>query len=93
MKQMHVQNLLKTMQQSIEKHLNRQKAALAQNEAKLEKSSPYAVWRQGFALVQRETGEGVLAAADLEKGAELRLHWPDGWAKAKVTAVKAEPYG
>jgi exodeoxyribonuclease VII large subunit len=86
-RQAHIQQLTKDIGLLIRSRLAHTKAALAEAAAKLERLSPCAVWRQGFALVRGEDGSPVATAAGLRKGDVLTLDWPDGTAITQIKGV------
>ena len=57
---------------------------LAHSSALLEKVSPYAAFRRGFALVQDEAGKAVTSVKSLSAGEHLTLQWADGKAVAEI---------
>jgi len=65
--------------------LERQK--LAHGAALLEKVSPYAAFKRGFAMVQDEEGRGVSSAVGLTIGERLTLQWADGRVVAEVLNI------
>ncbi|MCL2528095.1 MAG: hypothetical protein FWE42_06690, partial [Defluviitaleaceae bacterium] len=65
--------------------LTLEKQKLAHNTDLLEKVSPYAAFKRGFALVKDDKGNGVISAKSLNTGQELTLQWADGQARAKVS--------
>ena len=67
--------------------LSQEKQKLVHCAALLEKVSPYATFKRGFALIQDETGKAVTEAKALETGQKINLHWADGQATANVTNI------
>ena len=67
--------------------LGRQWQNLAHHETLLEKVSPYAAFKRGYALVRKEDGAVVTGAAELKKGQLLQLDWADGGALATIEKV------
>ena len=64
--------------------LAQEKQQLAHSTALLEKVSPYAAFKRGFALVQDEAGKAVTEAKTIKTGDKLALHWADGSITAEV---------
>ncbi|MCL2840719.1 MAG: exodeoxyribonuclease VII large subunit [Defluviitaleaceae bacterium] len=60
---------------------------LSHQEALLEKVSPYAAFKRGYALVRAENGSAVLSAKTLNTGDTLTLYWADGEANVKIDEV------
>ena len=54
----------------------------------LEKASPYAAFRRGYALVRDTEGIAITDANNLEKGQVLTLAWANGTAEAKVDKIR-----
>ena len=60
---------------------------LAHHEALLEKVSPYAAFKRGYALVRSEDGAAVTAAKEVKPGQHLELSWADGTAAVTIKDV------
>ena len=58
--------------------LAQERQQLTHSAALLEKVSPYAAFKRGFALVQDETGRAVTSSKSLIIGDRLALQWADG---------------
>jgi len=63
--------------------LAQERQTLAHSAALLEKVSPYAAFKRGFALVQDEAGQAVISAK-LDIGTRLNLHFADGHVAVEV---------
>ncbi|MCL2286367.1 MAG: exodeoxyribonuclease VII large subunit [Firmicutes bacterium] len=61
---------------------------LAHHEALLEKVSPYAAFKRGYALIRTEEGTIITGVKDLTRGQCLELTWADGKAIATIEDVK-----
>jgi len=74
--------------------LAHEKEALSHAKELLEKVSPYAAFRRGFALVRKTsaqdqaTGRLVTALAGISTGDKLTLEWADGLAQVEVLETK-----
>ncbi|WP_018749124.1 exodeoxyribonuclease VII large subunit [Chitiniphilus shinanonensis] len=68
----------------------RQRARLAQLQARLDALNPEAVLSRGYALVERQPGGVVTQAAQLRAGDALRLRFADGAVDATVTQGDGE---
>ena len=68
--------------------LSQERQNLTHGAALLEKVSPYAAFKRGFALIQDEAGQGVTSPKSLSTGAKLTLNWADGQATARVIDTK-----
>ena len=68
--------------------LGREWQNLAHQEALLEKVSPYAAFKRGYALVRAEEGTIITRAKDITQGQRLELTWADGTATATIEDVK-----
>jgi len=64
--------------------LSQEKQRLAHSTELLEKVSPYAAFKRGFALVQDESGKAITKAKILKTGQKLNLTWADGQVTAQV---------
>jgi len=67
--------------------LSQEKQKLTHSVALLEKVSPYAAFKRGFALVNDEAGKAVTEVQSLETGQKLSLHWADGNAVAEIIKI------
>ncbi|MCL2405858.1 MAG: exodeoxyribonuclease VII large subunit, partial [Defluviitaleaceae bacterium] len=68
--------------------LSLERQNLTHSTALLEKVSPYAAFKRGYALVQDEAGQ-VVTSASIDMGTRLTLHFEDGRVTAEVVgAVK-----
>jgi len=67
--------------------LTMERQNLSHSAALLEKVSPYAAFKRGFALVQDAGGQAV-TTAKLETGTRLKLHFADGQVEAEVVHPK-----
>jgi exodeoxyribonuclease VII large subunit len=63
---------------------------LSHREALLEKISPYAAFKRGFAFIKNEEGKPVTQAKGVKKGDALTLHWADGTVPVTVTGTKGK---
>ena len=63
---------------------------LAHHETLLEKVSPYAAFKRGYALVRGPEGALITSAKELEQGQRLKLSWADGSAVATIEDVQCE---
>jgi len=77
-------SLLLQINNQATQRLSKEKQQLTHNSALLEKVSPYAAFKRGFALVQNEAGRAVTEAKQLKIRERLTLHWADGKAVAEV---------
>ena len=68
--------------------LTQERQKLTHGVALLEKVSPYAAFKRGFALVRNEAGAAVTSSKSLTVGEELTLQWADGSAVAQLTKLK-----
>ena len=88
----NVQLLLDQLNRHVKNRLTREWQNLAHHEALLEKVSPYAAFKRGYALVRHEN-RLVTSANELKPGQSLNLTWADGTATAiikEVTHAKKE---
>ena len=73
-------SLLTQLSSRAAQRLDWEKQKLTHSTALLEKVSPYAAFKRGFALVQDEAKNAVTEAKSLKVGEKLTLHWADGCA-------------
>lgn len=83
----HAQALLKRLNRRALERIAKEKDALAHHTALLEKVSPYAAFRRGFALVNDELGEPITTPKALTPGKNLTLYWAEGYATVKVKEI------
>ena len=91
-KQAQLQFLLAQLTRHTKARLAREWQNLAHHEALLEKVSPYAAFKRGYALVRHEN-RLITSASGLVPGQPLNLTWADGTATAiikEVTHAKKE---
>jgi len=67
--------------------LELEKQKLTHGATLLEKVSPYAAFKRGFAMVQDDTGKVVTSAKPLKPGNRLTLSWADGNAVAEIKEI------
>ena len=80
-----VASLNEGISKSIERKLGNINLNLARLETWLEKVSPFAAFKRGYAFVRDEGGNPIAEAKDVEKGQKLELHWADGKVNVVVT--------
>ena len=83
----NVKYAISQLNRMIKSRISREWQNLAHQETLLEKLSPYAMFKRGYALVQSQSGKAVVSVIELSAGQEIALHWADGTAKATVTEV------
>jgi exodeoxyribonuclease VII large subunit len=88
--QAHITNLLSRINRAALLKVQTKKAFLTEQAALLEKNSPYAAWKRGFALVLDEAGEKITEAEGISTGDKLTLQWASKRARALVTEVEDE---
>jgi len=84
--------LLTQLNTQVKHRLTWEKQKLAHSTTLLEKVSPYAAFKRGFALVQDEAGRAVTSAKPLKIGDELSLHWADGHVVAKIQELSQDTH-
>jgi len=82
----YVQTLVTQLNRHAKNRLAREWQNLAHHEALLEKVSPYAAFKRGYALVHHEN-RLVTGAHGLQAGQALDLIWADGTATATIEEV------
>ena len=80
--------LFEQLNRQAKDRLGREWQNLAHHEALLEKVSPYAAFKRGYALVRGETGTVITGATGLTTGQRLTLSWDDGTATAVIEDVQ-----
>jgi exodeoxyribonuclease VII large subunit len=88
--QTHIVNLLARIHAASIYRLQSEKALLTEAAANLEKNSPYAAWKRGFALVMNDTGEKIADASKIAEGDRLTLKWAVKIVRVTVTEVEDE---
>jgi len=76
--------LLSHLARQATNRLTQERQSLTHSMALLEKVSPYAAFKRGFALVQDDTGKTV-TSAKIKIGTMLTLHFADGHVVTQVT--------
>lgn len=85
------QGLTETLNRQVKGRLEKEWQALIHQEALLEKVSPYAAFKRGYALVRDTKGAIVTDMKGLSPGAGLVLNWADGCAEVVVKSIESEP--
>ena len=85
----NIQTLVTQLNRHAKNRLAREWQNLAHHEALLEKVSPYAAFKRGYALVRHEN-RLVTGVQGLQVGQTLNLAWADGIATATIEDVKCE---
>jgi len=80
------QQLLTELTRRATHRLQLERQKLTHGTALLEKVSPYAAFKRGFAMVHDEAGRGVSSAEGLNIGEKLTLQWADGSVMAEVVS-------
>jgi len=80
------QELLESLQRRINERLTHEWQNLYNKQSLLEKVSPYAAFRRGYALIRSEEQKHVTFAS-VTKGQKITLHWGDGYATAEIKDV------
>ncbi|MCL1845781.1 MAG: exodeoxyribonuclease VII large subunit [Defluviitaleaceae bacterium] len=75
---------LQNLTRAINERLANEWKTLAHREALLEKISPYAVFKRGFALVRDEKSAPVTSVKALAPGQTIKITFADGTATAKI---------
>jgi exodeoxyribonuclease VII large subunit len=88
--QAHITNLLTGINKAALVKLQAKKTRLASQTALLEKNSPYAAWKRGFALVLDDAGVNIVDAKKISPGDRLTLQWSTKRARVSVTEVEDE---
>jgi exonuclease VII large subunit len=88
MRQLHVQSLENRLKEQIHDTLCKRRADLKHLTSLLDKISPYALWKRGYAAVCNENGTGVRSIKVLTPGNNLFLYLQDGQAAVTVTEVR-----
>jgi len=70
--------------------MSQERQNLSHSAALLEKVSPYAAFKRGFALVKDEAGQAVISAK-IDIGTRLALHFADGCVTAEVAGTGPKP--
>ena len=87
MRQLHTQQLTKDIDRLISTQLQSCKSLLSNKTQLLEKVSPYALWRRGYAAVSTMEGAGIRSVKDLSLGQAVTFHMQDGEALAQVLSI------
>jgi exodeoxyribonuclease VII large subunit len=88
--QAHIANSLSRINRAAFLKLQARKAFLTAQAALLEKNSPYAAWKRGFALVLDDAGKKITEAEEISAGDRLTLQWASKRARALITEVEDE---
>ena len=83
----HIKLLLGQLNRQAKDRLAREWQNLAHHETLLEKVSPYAAFKRGYALVRGQEGALISSAKALQQGQRLELSWADGTAVAIIEDV------
>jgi len=81
------QQLLARLNHHTKSRLALEWQALSHHETLLEKVSPYAAFKRGYALVRTKDGVLVTAAKGLTSGQNLELAWADGHVMAVIEEI------
>jgi len=76
------------LNRQVKNRLEREWQHLTHYETLLDKVSPYAAFKRGYALVRSQDGALITAVNELAKGQRLELSWADGTALATIEDVK-----
>ncbi len=90
--QVYINGLLAKINAAAINKLRDERAVVNTRAALLEKNSPYAAWKRGFALVRDESGAAVTDSKSVKPGMKLTLKWTDRTAKAEVTEVHIDSH-
>ena len=88
MRQLHTQQLTKDMERLIYTRLQNSKNLLENRSQLLEKVSPYALWKRGYAAVCTIDGAGIRSIKELYLGQAITFHMQDGEASAQILSLK-----
>lgn len=88
-RQLHLQGLVKSLGRLTADRLARDRSTLDNRFALLERVSPHAVWKRGYAAVRRETGDAVVSVNMLRTGDVLGLRFADGNVETSVTRIQS----
>jgi exodeoxyribonuclease VII large subunit len=80
--------LLTRLNRRAKERLAQEWQGLAHQKTLLEKVSPYAAFKRGYALVRAQDGSLVTSVKSLAKNQKLQLTWADGAATATIEDVK-----
>ena len=83
----NAKNLLAMLNSQSKNRIAREWQGLAHLETLLEKVSPYAAFKRGYALIKSEKDTVVTSAKSLTQGDKLTLQWADGSAAAEIREV------
>ena len=84
----HTKFLLGQLNRQAKHRITQEWQNLAHHEALLEKVSPYAAFKRGYALVRGQEGTLITSTKALEQGQRLELSWADGTAVATIEDVR-----
>ena len=84
----NVKFLLDQLNRQAQGRLLREWQNLAHHETLLQKVSPYAAFKRGYALVRNMSGANVTSVQGLAPGQELELTWADGSAVVNILSSK-----
>jgi len=76
--------LSRDMERVVNSRLSAVRTKLNSRAQLLDKISPYALWKRGFAAVCDEDGRGIRSVDDLRDGQDITLHMQDGRAAARI---------
>ena len=88
MRRMHVQQLEKSVERLVPARLQSYRNLLNNKQELLEKLSPYAIWKRGYALICNESGTALHSVNELYPGQNISLKLQDGEADAQVLNVR-----
>ena len=88
-----LQRLLGSLNQGIKSRMAHEWQNLAHQEALLEKVSPYAVFKRGFAMVRDGAGAVITTAHGTTLGQEVKIDFVDGRVTATVVGQDVSPGG
>lgn len=86
--QENIQDLRQSLVYEVKSRIANEWQLLNHHQNLLEKVSPYAAFRRGYALVHDIHGETVTSTKHLASGQILNLTWASGTAQATITTVK-----
>jgi len=87
MRQLHIQQLVKSINHSINTQLKQYKSSLDNNTQLLEKVSPYALWKRGYTAISASDGVAVRSIKQLQPGQSITLNMQDGEAVAQILNI------
>jgi len=82
-----VQDASQHLQRTMQNRLHSYKAVLENQNALLEKLSPYALWKRGYAAICDSNGQGIRTVESLTPEQMVTLHMQDGHAEVQVLNI------